>query len=140
MIEKKKRMRELHISRGCRQKYDVGRSLFGLTGRVVFADFGAARELARKINGQRDLERFPQRAVRVLLDVIVDDARYALGQVNLLLPADIHERLDRREVPTPQEPLSLGPEIAVERFGDPVDGLVPGEPRGAGVVLAVKTR
>jgi glycosidase len=64
MIEEKKRKRELHISRGCRQKYDVERSLFGLTGRVVFADFGAARELARKINGQRDLERFPLRAVR----------------------------------------------------------------------------
>jgi glycosidase len=61
---KEEKKRELHISRGCRQKYDVERSLFSLTGSVVFADFGAARELARKINEQRDLERFPYRAVR----------------------------------------------------------------------------
>src|SRR3954462_10696192 len=55
---------EFHVSRDARQRYEFDDALFGLTGNVVFADFGAARRFAQKMNAQRDLAADPGAAVR----------------------------------------------------------------------------
>ncbi len=41
---------EFHISRSARNKYEVDDTLFSLSGRVIFANFLAARALAAKLN------------------------------------------------------------------------------------------
>ncbi len=56
-------LREFHISRDARDRYEVEDTLFALNGNVIFANFRAARELAQKINAQRDLLSFPDQAV-----------------------------------------------------------------------------
>lgn len=55
---------EFHISREAREYYDFDRSLFSLSGNVIFANFHAAREFAQKMNQKRDLVRYPERAVK----------------------------------------------------------------------------
>ena len=55
---------EFHVSGNVRKKYEFDHTLFSSTGNVVFADFQAARLLAQQINKQRDLERFPEQAVK----------------------------------------------------------------------------
>lgn len=55
---------EFHVSGNAREKYEFDHTLFSSTGNVVFADFQAARLLAQQINKQRDLERFPEQAVK----------------------------------------------------------------------------
>ncbi|HRT32721.1 MAG TPA: alpha-amylase, partial [Anaerolineae bacterium] len=57
-------LREFHISRAARERYQVEDTLFALDGNVVFANFHAARELAQKLNAQRDLISFPEQGVR----------------------------------------------------------------------------
>ena len=57
-------VREFHISRRARDLYRFDASLFSSSGNVVFANFLAARLFAQKMNQQRDLVRFPERAVR----------------------------------------------------------------------------
>ena len=56
-------VREFHVSRQARERYGLSEALFSLTGNVVLADFGAARELAHTINAGRDLAKFPERAI-----------------------------------------------------------------------------
>jgi glycosidase len=56
-------VREFHVSRRVRDRYGLSDALFSVTGNVVLADFGAARELAHAINTGRDLARFPERAI-----------------------------------------------------------------------------
>jgi glycosidase len=55
---------EFHISRQARDRYQFDLSLFSLSGNVILADFHAARQFAQKINRQRDLVNFPERAVQ----------------------------------------------------------------------------
>ncbi|MBN1666248.1 MAG: alpha-amylase, partial [Anaerolineales bacterium] len=55
---------EFHISKTARERYQFDDTLFGLSGNVVFANFHAARLFAQKMNAQRDLVRFPERAVK----------------------------------------------------------------------------
>src|SRR5829696_1382191 len=57
-------MREFHVSREARDRYEFDESLFGLRGNVVFTNFAAARRFAQKINAQRDLASDPGSAVR----------------------------------------------------------------------------
>ena len=57
-------MREFHVSREARDRYELDKTLFSLTGNVIFADFRAAREFAQRINEKRDVVRFPERSVR----------------------------------------------------------------------------
>ncbi len=57
-------LREFHMTRAARDRYEVEDTLFALDGNVVFANFHAARELAQKLNAQRDLIAFPEQAVR----------------------------------------------------------------------------
>jgi glycosidase len=55
---------EFHVSRDARQRYEFDEALFGLSGNVVFADYGAARRFANAMNAQRDLTADPARTVR----------------------------------------------------------------------------
>jgi glycosidase len=54
---------EFHVSRAARDRYDFSRTLFSVTGNVVFADLAATREFAHKMNTVRDVEHHPDRAV-----------------------------------------------------------------------------
>lgn len=47
---------EFHVSRASRDRYAFDRSLFETDGNVVFADYAAAREFARKLNATRPPE------------------------------------------------------------------------------------
>ncbi|MCX7681476.1 MAG: alpha-amylase family glycosyl hydrolase [Anaerolineae bacterium] len=55
---------EFHVSRQARDRYQFDRSLFSLSGNVLFANFYAARLFAQRMNARRDLVRFPEQAVR----------------------------------------------------------------------------
>src|SRR5690349_9220677 len=55
---------EFHVSRRARDRYQLDDSMFTLTGNVVFANFRAARVFAQKMNEQRDLVNYPERAVK----------------------------------------------------------------------------
>lgn len=57
-------LREFHISRQARDRYQFDKTLFSLSGNVLFADFRAARLFAQKMNDKRDLVNFPEKAVR----------------------------------------------------------------------------
>ena len=77
-------LREFHISRTARARYQFDETLFSLSGNVLFANFHAARRFAQKINKQRDLVTHPENAVRAgqvnamgLLDEI---AHYLIGR------------------------------------------------------------
>ncbi|GAB4556934.1 MAG: hypothetical protein Kow0047_00860 [Anaerolineae bacterium] len=56
--------REFHVSREARQRYDFDDTLFSLRGEMIFANFQAARQVAERINRERDVIRHPERAVR----------------------------------------------------------------------------
>ena len=56
-------MREFHISRDARDRYQFDQSLYSLSGNVIFANLHAVRKFTAKLNSQRDLARFPERAV-----------------------------------------------------------------------------
>ncbi|OQX65572.1 MAG: hypothetical protein B5M51_00380 [Anaerolinea sp. 4484_236] len=45
---------EFHISRAAREKYQFDESLFATDGRVIFADFAAARRFAEKLSAGRE--------------------------------------------------------------------------------------
>ena len=55
---------EFHISRNARDRYQFDESLISTNGNVVFTNFHAVRTFAQKMNQQRDLITFPERAVR----------------------------------------------------------------------------
>jgi glycosidase len=57
-------LREFHVSRQARDRYNFDESLFTLSGNVIFTNFHAARIFAHKINEKRDLITFPEQAVR----------------------------------------------------------------------------
>jgi glycosidase len=75
---------EFHISRKARDRYQFDESLFSTNGNVVFTNFHAVRSFAHKMNQQRDLINFPERAVRAgeinamgLIDEILHMAFYS---------------------------------------------------------------
>ena len=57
-------LKEFHISRNSRDKYQFDESLFSLSGNVIFANFHASRRFAQKMNDKRDLVNFPEQTVR----------------------------------------------------------------------------
>jgi len=97
-------LREFHVSRRARERYQFDAALFALNGNVVFADFRAAREFARKMNVQRDLVRYPEQTVRAgdinamglideVLHLVVDQYR---AQKNRAVMQHALEWLDAR--------------------------------------------
>lgn len=55
---------EFHVSRQARDRYSFDLSLFSFNGNVIFANFHAARQFAQKMNNQRDLVNYPEKAVK----------------------------------------------------------------------------
>jgi glycosidase len=56
-------MMEFHISRAARQRYQFEDTLFSFNGNVVFADLGACRAFALRMNQVREAQKYPDRAV-----------------------------------------------------------------------------
>ena len=56
-------VREFHVAKKARDKYQLQDSLFSLRGNVLLANFSVAQELALKMNQARDSQRFPELAV-----------------------------------------------------------------------------
>ena len=56
--------REFHVSRACRVRYGLDDTFFSTTGRVILANFHAARVLAQRISEARNAAQYPERAVR----------------------------------------------------------------------------
>ncbi|HEX6287974.1 MAG TPA: alpha-amylase family glycosyl hydrolase [Herpetosiphonaceae bacterium] len=54
---------EFHVSRAARERYQFDETLFSTRGSVIIANFHAARVFAQRINDQRDVINFPERAV-----------------------------------------------------------------------------
>ena len=80
---------EFHVSRQARERYEFDAGIFSLTGNVIFADFHAARVFAQKMNAQRDLVRFPEKAVKA-------GQINAMGLIDEILHYIIHQyRLQR---------------------------------------------
>ena len=57
-------LREFHVSRLARDRYQFDEFLFATNGEVIFANFHAARVFAQKMNARRDLVSFPEQAIR----------------------------------------------------------------------------
>lgn len=55
---------EFHVSRKARNRYQFDETLFATNGKVILANFTAARQFAHKINEKRDLISFPEQAVK----------------------------------------------------------------------------
>ena len=88
--------RELHISRESRRLYGVEESLFGVRGRVLFADLDAARRLAARINEVRDSRRYPELSVRagdLYAAGLIHELQHLLLQVQRERGEDQIERL-----------------------------------------------
>jgi glycosidase len=68
-------MMEFHISRDARERYQFAESLFSYTGNVVFANIGACRAFAQRMNQVRDVEKHPDLAVHA-------GALYAMGLID----------------------------------------------------------
>lgn len=74
---------EFHVSRSARDHYDFPRTLFSITGNVVFADLSASREFAQKMNLARGADQHPERAVNPgALNAmgLIDEALHTLVQ------------------------------------------------------------
>jgi len=56
--------KEFHVSRASRRRFQFNQALFSLSSNVILADYQAVRVVAQKMNEKRDLERFPEKAVR----------------------------------------------------------------------------
>ena len=56
-------MMEFHISRAARQRYQFEDTLFSFNGNVIFADLGACRAFALKMNQVRETHKHPERAI-----------------------------------------------------------------------------
>ena len=48
---------EFHVSRAARDRYAFDEALFGLSGNVILADFGATRRCAQRTGGLRTSSR-----------------------------------------------------------------------------------
>jgi glycosidase len=55
---------EFHIHGDARKKYAFDESLYTSTGNVIFPNFLAVRQFAKKLNDQRDLKNHPEQAVK----------------------------------------------------------------------------
>ncbi len=74
-------MMEFHISRNARERYQFAESLFSYTGNVIFANMGACREFAHRMNQVRDVQNHPNRAVhagQLYAMGLIDEASHAL--------------------------------------------------------------
>jgi glycosidase len=66
---------EFHVSREARDRYEFDQTLFAFSGNVVFANLGASREFAFRMNKQRNAEKDPSQTVN-------PGALYAMGLID----------------------------------------------------------
>ena len=66
---------EFHISRTARDRHQFDESLFSLRGKVIFANFHAARLFAQRINDRRDVIHFPERAVKATWSEVDEEGK-----------------------------------------------------------------
>ncbi|HUA93769.1 MAG TPA: alpha-amylase family glycosyl hydrolase [Terracidiphilus sp.] len=74
-------MMEFHISRKARERYQFAETLFSYTGNVVFANMGACREFAHRMNQVREVDKYPERAVhagQLFAMGLIDEASHVL--------------------------------------------------------------
>jgi len=74
-------MMEFHISRNARERYQFAESLFSYAGNVVFANLGACRQFAFRMNQVRDAEKHPEQAVhagQLFAMGLIDEASHVL--------------------------------------------------------------
>ena len=137
--------RNLHISAAARDRYGVTRSLVSLRGTVLMTDLSAAQMLAQRMNEVREIQRFPQLAVRagevyaagllheamhLLVEAFVGRGASGLFErlahgVGLDLGADALRQLQRRFAATFPAPDVAGGEQSVEDY---LDGSTGGTP------------
>ena len=68
-------MLEFHISRSARERYQFPHTLFSFNGNVVFANMGACRAFAYRMNQVREADKHPDRAVHA-------GALFAMGLID----------------------------------------------------------
>src|SRR6516225_8259213 len=76
-------MLEFHISRSARDRYQFPDTLFSFNGNVVFANMGACRAFAYRMNQVRESEKYPNRAVHagaLFAMGLIDEAGHVLLQ------------------------------------------------------------
>ncbi len=66
---------EFHVSREARDRYEFGQMLFSFNGNVVFANLGASREFAFRMNERRGAEQDPTQTIQ-------PGALYAMGLID----------------------------------------------------------
>ena len=74
-------MMEFHIARAARDRYQFPHALFSYNGNVVFADLGACRAFAHRMNQVRDSANNPDRAVhagQLYAMGLIDEASHVL--------------------------------------------------------------
>ncbi|MCC7368341.1 MAG: alpha-amylase [Chloroflexi bacterium] len=131
---------EFHVSRRARDRYALDDALFSLTGNVVFANFRAARVFAQKMNEQRDLVNFPERAVKPgqinamglvdeILHYLVATYRQENGaDVMARALAHLEERIGREALDkTLRQFADSFPSVAVYRRETPLDEYLAGQ-------------
>jgi glycosidase len=102
---------EFHVSRAARERYQFDESLFSTRGGVIFANFHAARTFAQRINDQRDVINFPERAVNA-------------GQINAmgLIDEILHLVIDQYRQQQQPKVMQLALDALVQQIGsDQVD-------------------
>jgi glycosidase len=76
-------MLEFHISRSARERYQFPDTLFSFNGNVVFANMGACRAFAYRMNQVREADKYPDRAVHagaLFAMGLIDEAGHVLLQ------------------------------------------------------------
>jgi glycosidase len=93
------RTMEFHVSRAARERYQLDQSLFSTRGNIIFANFHAARLFAQRINDQRDLINFPERAVNA-------GQINAMGLIDEVLHMVINQYREQKQPQVIQQALS----------------------------------
>src|ERR1700761_3914077 len=81
---------EFHVSREARDRYEFNQTLFAFNGNVVFANLGASREFAFRMNERRGADKDPTLTIQ-------PGALYAMGlidEMSHMLVAYYRKRLD----------------------------------------------
>ena len=66
---------EFHVSREARDRYEFNQTLFAFSGNVVFANLGASREFAFRMNERRGSDKDPAKTIQ-------PGALYAMGLID----------------------------------------------------------
>ena len=85
---------EFHVSREARDRYEFDQTLFAFSGNVVFANLGASREFAFRMNERRNVEKDPSKTIN-------PGALYAMGlidEMSHLLVDYYRRRLDPKVI------------------------------------------